>query len=183
MLKDLPDSHDSRSLETLLSYVKKHRVAVDIGAHRGIWTKRFCDLFETVHAFEPTELSSQIDGRAIVHKVALGASEGKCAMQEGAENTGQTHVVPGESTEVLKLDSFNLLNVDLIKIDVEGYELFVLEGAINTILSNKPIILIEENGLNKRYGIKDMAAKDLLESWGAVQLAIVNKDYIYGFNS
>jgi FkbM family methyltransferase len=41
------------------------------------------------------------------------------------------------------LDSFNIDNVSFIKIDVEGSERMVLEGAINTIYKNCPTILIE----------------------------------------
>ena len=41
------------------------------------------------------------------------------------------------------LDSYNIDNISIIKIDVEGYELIALEGALNTIHNNKPVILIE----------------------------------------
>jgi len=41
------------------------------------------------------------------------------------------------------LDSYNYTDVDIIKIDVEGYELQVLEGATNTIAQNRPIVQIE----------------------------------------
>jgi len=49
------------------------------------------------------------------------------------------------STNVIlkTLDSYNITNISVIKIDVEGYELLTLEGALNTININKPIILIE----------------------------------------
>jgi len=41
------------------------------------------------------------------------------------------------------LDSYNFKDVDIIKIDVEGYELLVLEGAEQTIDNNRPIVQIE----------------------------------------
>lgn len=41
------------------------------------------------------------------------------------------------------LDSYNFTDVDVIKIDVEGYELPVLEGATQTILNNRPIVQVE----------------------------------------
>lgn len=41
------------------------------------------------------------------------------------------------------LDSFNIDDVSFIKIDVEGNERMVLEGAVNTIYKNSPTILIE----------------------------------------
>ncbi len=42
-----------------------------------------------------------------------------------------------------KLDDLNLQNISLIKIDVEGFELEALEGGKQTIIQNKPVILIE----------------------------------------
>lgn len=54
-------------------------------------------------------------------------------------NTGYQRVqVPQET-----LDSYNFTDVDIIKIDVEGYEFQVLEGAVQTISNNRPIIQIE----------------------------------------
>ena len=41
------------------------------------------------------------------------------------------------------LDSFNITNVSFMKIDVEGFERAVLDGAINTVINNTPTILIE----------------------------------------
>ena len=54
-------------------------------------------------------------------------------------NTGYQRVQVPQHT----LDSYNFTDVDVIKIDVEGYELQVLEGAINTVSQNRPIVQIE----------------------------------------
>jgi len=54
-------------------------------------------------------------------------------------NTGYQRVSVPQHT----LDSYNFTDVDIIKIDVEGYELQVLEGAVNTIAQNRPIVQIE----------------------------------------
>jgi hypothetical protein len=63
----------------------------------------------------------------------------------GNEFIGQT--IDYENTvniRKLALDEFNLLRVDLIKIDVEGMELEALEGARRTIDKSYPIMLIEK---------------------------------------
>ncbi len=54
-------------------------------------------------------------------------------------NTGYQRVSVPQKT----LDSYNFTDVDIIKIDVEGYELQVLEGAVQTIANNRPIVQIE----------------------------------------
>ena len=47
-----------------------------------------------------------------------------------------------------KLDKFELENVSLIKIDVEGFELQVILGALSTIKRCKPIIIVEISNQN-----------------------------------
>ncbi|MGC9122922.1 MAG: FkbM family methyltransferase [Thermoplasmata archaeon] len=52
--------------------------------------------------------------------------------------------------ETRTLDSFNLEKVDILKIDVEGFECDVVEGAFNTISKHKPKIIIETHGSKSR---------------------------------
>jgi len=54
-------------------------------------------------------------------------------------NTGYPRVTIQQEV----LDGYAFDNVDIIKIDVEGYELLVLEGATDTIDRNRPIVQIE----------------------------------------
>lgn len=54
----------------------------------------------------------------------------------------------GENVSMITIDSLNLKQCDYIKIDVEGAEVLVLMGAVNTIKLFHPIIFFEENGLN-----------------------------------
>jgi FkbM family methyltransferase len=54
-------------------------------------------------------------------------------------NTGYQRVSVPQHT----LDSYHFENVDIIKIDVEGYELEVLKGADQTIATNRPIVQVE----------------------------------------
>lgn len=54
-------------------------------------------------------------------------------------NTGYQRVSVPQHT----LDSYHFENVDIIKIDVEGYELEVLKGADQTIANNRPIVQVE----------------------------------------
>lgn len=169
MLRDLPDDFQLDQLEDALQYVPNKVLALDIGAHRGIWTKRMLDDFERVIAVEPTDLYERIDERADVIHAACGAKSGRCSMKSGKRNTGQSHVVSGDDVEVITIDSLNVAP-DFIKIDVEGMEFDVLKGGIKTILEHRPIIMIEENGLCQRYGHRPNRASDLLEEWGAVKL-------------
>jgi hypothetical protein len=78
------------------------------------------------------------------------------------------------SIDIINLDSLNLKNISIMKIDVEGHENEVLIGAKKTILSNRPVIIIEIwksknkfkqfNDIMKlyKYKIKKITATDYL---------------------
>ncbi len=154
-LYDLPDDYDLDHLRGALGYLERFRTAVDGGAHRGIWTRELARNFDLVIAFEPREaLAAQIP-RGFVHYCALGEAEGTCAMAEGDKNTGQGHVIEGETVPVLPLDRFHIEHLDFLKLDLEGYELPALKGAEQTIANERPAILVEQNGLCARYGYSD----------------------------
>ncbi len=77
------------------------------------------------------------------------------------------------------LDSFDLTNVDFIKIDTEGYEYFVLKGAEKTIKRDHPVIVVEQKESTKdRYGLQFEQAVTLLKSWGAVWRGAISGDHI-----
>ena len=62
----------------------------------------------------------------------------------------------GEEIEIKDIDSLMLPKIDIIKIDVQGYEKFVLEGTLNKINSDKPIIIIElENFQMQKFDYDD----------------------------
>ena len=63
--------------------------------------------------------------------------------------------------KIIRLDAFGF-NPKLIKIDVEGYEVYALEGAQATISRNSPIIQIEINKFAlESFGFK----KDAIDNW------------------
>ena len=94
-------------------------------------------------------------------------------MADGRWNTGQRHVVPGDEVEVITLDSLGLAP-GFVKLDVEGCELAALIGGEQTIRTHRPVVMLEENGLNRRYGFEDGACQRLLEAWGARLVLTMN---------
>ena len=67
----------------------------------------------------------------------------KNGLNYGAIGLGEN----GENVDMITIDSLCLTQCDYIKIDVEGAEILVLMGALNTINLFHPIIFFEENGL------------------------------------
>ncbi|EAJ5474951.1 FkbM family methyltransferase [Campylobacter jejuni] len=83
------------------------------------------------------------------------------------------------------LDSFTIQEkIDLIKIDVEGMELAVLQGAEQTILRNKPFIFLESNEVVSFYNIKRFLEKlqyvhqEILGDYGALIHIFVPKEKV-----
>jgi FkbM family methyltransferase len=108
--------------------------------------------------------SLEITGDIHTHNVALGPVGGPSKVEihikknDGhnrvANDNGDFKTVTGKDIkrnegyarveiEQRTLDSYNFEDVDVIKIDTEGYELLVLEGAEKTIANNRPIVQVE----------------------------------------
>jgi FkbM family methyltransferase len=83
-------------------------------------------------------------------------------------NIGDTSVGHGgEKINTITIDDLNLNNVNFIKIDVQGFEYFVLNGALNTIQNYKPDIFIEiENHLIEKFNITEDMIYSKLKSFG-----------------
>jgi FkbM family methyltransferase len=181
-LTDIPDDWQHKDMAQAIQFCKKFDLAIDCGAHRGVVTRFLSQHFEQVVAIEPSELAYQITGAAQVIRACVGMAEGQCGMAHGKHNTGQRHVVEGNDYPVITLDSLNLAP-DFLKIDVEGMEWHVLMGGQRTIQQHKPVIIFEENGLNKRYGISDGQVGALLASWGAQRVLVTrngaDEDWVY----
>ena len=173
-------------LDKVLKHCKNFRLAVDIGAHVGTCTEFLATVFERVWAVEPCAenfscLVRNVGDRAVLVNAALGSSEGDCTMQlEPGANSGMWHVSDGFGVEVTTLDRLMLSNVDFIKIDTEGFEGQVLEGARETIAACKPLIVFEDNGLGQKYyGAQWVDPKPILESLGYEQKTRINKDEVW----
>lgn len=164
-LRTLPDNFQLEQLRACFPFMKGKNLAIDIGAHRGIWTKEMLEFFSNVIAIEPTFLHKKIDNKAVVINAACSDKKGFCSIESGIRNDGQSHVISGNSIQVITVDELNL-KPDFIKIDVEGMEYNVLKGACGTIMRNRPVVMIEENELSLNYGHSVGRASKLLKKWG-----------------
>ena len=128
-----------------LGHVKQWRNAIDVGANVGEWTRPLAEKFQQVICFEPNPNFRECFNKNITESnVTLwpyGLSDKEHTAQQ---DFNSTVLKEGEGDiECRTLDSFNLTNVDYIKIDVDGFEVPVLQGAQETIRKNNPVINIE----------------------------------------
>lgn len=139
---------------------------IDIGANIGTFSlmmSKYLSENSKIYAFEPVYykiLTTNVDQNNLKDKILvypLGLSNNTETLQgflidfSIKANYGFTqldHLEKANDTSkytinIVTLDSLKIENVSFIKIDVEGSERKVLEGAINTIIKNLPTILIE----------------------------------------
>lgn len=154
-------------LDKALQYVPRRRVAIDGGAHVGLWTRILSRAFGTVIAVEPSKdtfdaliwnLNQWGCTNVLARQVALGRTAGTVTMhldekQTKRKNTGGRFAAIDGNGEVERstIDSWRLPDVDFLKLDIEGSELQALEGAVETLQHCRPVVLVEQKGLGERY--------------------------------
>ena len=180
-----PAEYQDDVRDAAYQYVKDFNICVDVGANVGFWAKPLSSKFKKVIAFEPLEqvyscLEKNVKGLPVeIHKHALGSVNDTVDIVFNPNNTGSSAVdlksFGSGSIEIKRLDDLNLEHFNLLKIDCERHELEVLQGAKETILKYKPVIIVEQ------HPDTELSAGKFLIDLGAKELTNVRKDYIYGW--
>jgi len=184
-------AYQGKKQMAVLQHCAQRRKAIDIGAHVGLWSWNLSHVFEHVIAFEPVPehcdcfTKNVMEHRDNVHLIdrALGAAPGRCTIVTSQGNSGDSRVHPdvtvGGTVQMNRLDEFALAEVDLIKIDAEGYEENILIGALDTVRQNRPVIIVEQKrDFATRFGLQSQGAVKLLQLWGYKQAAEMGGDFI-----
>jgi FkbM family methyltransferase len=145
-------------------------VVIDAGANAGLYAYWFAKRAGIVYAFEPIPRLAAYLRRASPKRVrivecALSDKEGFANLyipsNSGEASLRKPHQgAPFVGVPTKTLDSFELRNVGLVKIDVEGHESAVLQGARDTIRTSRPIVFVE---VEHRHGSNVSSVRDLLE--------------------
>ena len=185
-------TYQIKKLRAALEHCKQFRQAVDVGGHVGLWSMQLAKRFEGVLAFEPVRAFQQCfvqnvtAPNVILRFKALGAKRGNVLMKVDPADTGGTHVARegGEIENMETLDSHSLDRVDFVKIDCEGYEHHVIEGARETLKRCRPCVIVEQkiHKLGPNFGIKGTPAVDLLVGMGAKVRREMGGDYILSWD-
>lgn len=161
--------HDQNALPIILEHIKEGDVVIDAGAFIGDHTIAYTKavgINGSVIAFEPNPIAFQ----CLVHNCpsvyafnyGLNSRAGSSFLQinenVGASSLGES----GEAVKLMCLDELNLERLDFIKMDIEGYEVKALKGAVNLINKFRPKMWIEVNSL--ALGKQGSSAVDLLNA-------------------
>jgi FkbM family methyltransferase len=145
-------------------YARRGAVAIDVGANRGLWTYAMVRsrMFQHVIAMEPNAAltanleSMRLESVMVLHK-AVSSAAGESILKiprngrqvlDGWASLEKNIDVPTDDFQELavatiRLDDLKVKDVAFIKIDVEGHELPLLEGARELFITNRPVCLIE----------------------------------------
>ncbi len=162
-------------------------VVVDAGANLGLSTLALAPLVPQgrIFAFEPVplmqhclalNLSADPLGNAEAVPLALAAEAGPLVMYEGQDFGAGSMVVPPEhllaqqlpamAVRATTLDGFmaerGLARLDLLKVDVEGFEAEVLRGAAASLARHNPVVFVELNSF-LLVAVRNRSPRDFVE--------------------
>ncbi len=185
---------DEEIIQLIINNLKENAIFFDVGANIGYYAipiaKKLATQNVTVHTFEPVNDNYNSLQKAIIqnnitnivtHKIALGDSMGSAEIikteggnsgnavlsHENMENTNITR----ETIKITTLDDYalknNITRCDIIKIDIEGAEIFFIKGAVNFIKQHRPIIYGEFNSyFLRKFESSFLAIWEILEPLG-----------------
>jgi FkbM family methyltransferase len=177
-LNDFPD------MGFLLHVLTDKDLFIDVGANVGSYTILACAAMgANGYAFEPVPANFQrlVENIRLNHSenrvkcLNIGLGREKGVVQFTADMDAMNHAL-AESEKHAQTISVEISTLDavlkgqspyLLKIDVEGYETPVLEGASETL--NKPTlhsVIMELNGSGKRYNYDESRILELMSGYG-----------------
>jgi FkbM family methyltransferase len=159
-------------LRRLDEFVPRDRDAVDVGAWWGPWSWWLARQVPRVDSFEPNpdlvvHLASVMPTNVTVHPIALSDRRRQSNLwipTGGVGTEGRASLEPGNRSEskwrkqevtTSRLDDVALGDVGFVKIDVEGHELAVLQGATDLLGTQRPTLMIEVEQIADRHGRLD----------------------------
>ena len=177
-------TYQAHKLLAALEYLEGCRTALDIGGHCGLWSKELVKVFDHIHAFEPIAehrecFLKNVEGKFTLHPVALGDRVGSVSLHTREGQSGDSWIDGEGDIPLTTLDSFDIKDVDFIKLDCEGYEYFALKGGEKLIKEYRPIIIVEQKpNHGEKFGISDTEAVEYLKTFGYKVMQEISGDYI-----
>jgi FkbM family methyltransferase len=152
---------------TIESLMKACIAVVDVGANIGQLTMLFAQTIPHVYAFEPFPGKAErireqlrlndLEGRVFVSEKALSNLSGRLRFESPpTSNEGTGSLIAGNNrdgaiveVEAVRLDDeiqqHGWTNIGLVKMDIEGAELFALQGMERLLATEHPILIVEMN--------------------------------------
>lgn len=155
-----PAAYLRRSLELdqHIGRAAGRKAAIQAGGHIGIYPRKLAEHFERVYTFEPDyqnfaclALNCALPN-VYAMRAALGAEHAGVALNLHGKNTGGHQIGGAGPVPMLTIDDLALDCCDAIFLDLEGYEIPALTGALSTLAKHRPLLVVEENKQMRRLG-------------------------------
>jgi FkbM family methyltransferase len=155
---DVAISGEREVVQFLARLLERKATIFDVGAHSGNYATMLSEVFPTaeIHAFEPSRatfetLSERVSSLPTVtpHNLAFGDHEGSVVLYSDRAGSGLAslhdrrlghfgvELVHQEQVRITTIDAFcrqqSIDRIEFLKLDVEGHELAVLQGAADLI--------------------------------------------------
>lgn len=170
-----------REIALLPHLVDPKRPAIDIGANKGVYSYVLAKLCPKVYAFEPNPkivrfLRKVAPKNLHVEAIAIADDTGEAEMRIPRRKSGHSNqrgtlndwegfeAYDVATVEKKRLDDCDIADTGFIKIDVEGYELKVLEGARALLERCRPTLLVELEEVHLQCTIEEAIAT--VEAYG-----------------
>ena len=178
-----------REVRLLPNLVDPERASIDVGANKGVYTYFLARWSRHVHAFEPNPKLFSVLRRTMgrspattLSPLALADQAGEAELRVPRQTSGYSNQgsslsavkVPDNfravTVQTARLDDLGISDIGFMKIDVEGFESQVLQGARETIARDRPVLLIEMEERHRHQPIE--AAITEVEALGYRGLAL-----------
>lgn len=163
-------SHSEEFLEPYLPR-NKQSLAINVGAHAGLWVEKFSPLFSQVLAIEANpEYAQRIRGLKFPNVEVIEAAgwivsgqmmdfniRDSLPMQSALacrDLLREQSISRTERIATIAIDDIPKNSCDLIFVDVEGAEIQVLQGATRTIEAYHPQLIVECHEIEHREWIR-----------------------------
>lgn len=177
-------------LKNTIKVIQPNDVVIDVGINIGNYLLHFAQKATSgsVHGFEPNiEVFNYVKKNCslnsfkniYLNNFGLGNSSSTFEMAQINENLGMNKIVASGtlkntfSIQVERFDDYviknNISTIDVVKIDVEGFEMNVLLGAEESINKWKPFLFVEIDDENLKL---NNASFKIMQKW------LQEKDYV-----
>lgn len=180
-------------LDAAIRLCKKRNTVVQAGGNCGVWPKHLATYFDIVYTFEPdnTNYGALVmnvpEVNVVKHRAALGEAPRLVTVNDySADNYGAkfiqcdtdasvAHLTLTQRAPMMVIDELALPSLDLLVLDIEGYETAALRGAADSILRCKPVVMFEDKH-SERYGFQK--PEDYLTTLNYRTVARLHRDVI-----
>ena len=171
----------------IMGFCSKFDVAVQAGGNVGIWPKKLAEKFKTVYTFEPDALNFQCLARncpetnIVKIQGGLGDTHAMFGMQTLRHNCG-AHFVDGAGIyPTFRLDDFKFPALDLVQLDIEGFEFMAIKGGFVNITLHRPVVVLELKGLGDKFGYSDYDVEVFMDRIGYEISGRKHRDVVFTY--